>query len=152
MKIVFPLKLPGLKKCWALKIARIFQACSSLQQFSHPWGPKTRRLFGSLPTPFFITTSCKIHHLKNIHYFESNWLDIENQINSILRIKLTRYWRSNWLSISSQFQSNILQLLRILNRILVPSVTQLFRSKWLHFFLSVINAEIKVIKYFFGVI
>ena len=39
-----------------------------------------------------------------------------------------------WFSISSQSDSNILQLLRILGRILVPPVTQLFRSKWLPFF------------------
>ena len=44
------------------------------------------------------------------------------------------YWESNWLSISSQFDSNILQLLGIPGRILVPPATQLFRSKWLHFF------------------
>ena len=39
---------------------------------------------------------------------------------------------SNWF-ISSQFDSNILQLLGIPGPILVPTVTQLFRSKWLHF-------------------
>ena len=39
-----------------------------------------------------------------------------------------------WLSIFSQLDSNILQLLRIPGRILVPPVTQLFRSKWLQFF------------------
>ena len=43
-----------------------------------------------------------------------------SQIDSILRVKLTI-----WLSI---------QLLGIPGRILVPPVTQLFRSKWLHFF------------------
>ena len=36
---------------------------------------------------------------------------------------------SNCLSISSQFDSNILQLLEIPGRILVPPVTQIFRSK-----------------------
>ena len=40
----------------------------------------------------------------------------------------------NWTSISNQFDSNILQLLGIPGRTLVPPVTQLFRSKWLHFF------------------
>ena len=41
-----------------------------------------------------------------------------------------------WFSISSQFDSNILPLLIIPSRILVLPVTQLFRSKWLHFFLQ----------------
>ena len=39
----------------------------------------------------------------------------------------------NWLSISSQFDLNILQLLGIPSRILLPPVTQFFRSKWLLF-------------------
>ena len=34
----------------------------------------------------------------------------------------------------SQIDSNILQSLGIPGRILVPPVTQLFKSKWLHFF------------------
>ena len=41
----------------------------------------------------------------------------------------------NWVDIESQFYSNILQLPGNPGRILVPPVTQLFRSKWLHFFL-----------------
>ena len=53
--------------------------------------------------------------------FESNWLDIESQI-------------VNRFDVESQFDSNILQLLGIPGRILVPPVTQLFRAKWLHFF------------------
>ena len=65
----------------------------------------------------------------SLRIFESNWLDIESHIDLILRVKLTIR-----LSLSSQFDSNILQLLGILGRILVPPVTQLFRSKWLHFF------------------
>ena len=51
-------------------------------------------------------------------------------------VKLTRYWDwqlTIWLSTSSQFDSNILQLLGIPGRILVPPVIQLFRSKLLHF-------------------
>ena len=39
-----------------------------------------------------------------------------------------------WLSILSHFDSNIIQLIGIPGRILVPTVTQLFWSKWLHFF------------------
>ena len=79
----------------------------------------------------------------NWRIFESNWVDIESQIvnltcllwslwlvlwfvlfDSILRVKLLI-----WLSIWSQFDSNILQLLGISDRILVPPMTQLFRSK-----------------------
>ena len=47
---------------------------------------------------------------------------------------------SNWrifnsqMRISSQFASNILQLLIIPGRILFPPVIQLFRSKWLNFY------------------
>ena len=51
--------------------------------------------------------------------FESNWLDTESQFD---------------FNITSQFDSNILQLLGIPGWNLVPPVTQLFRSKWLHFF------------------
>ena len=54
-----------------------------------------------------------------------------SQIDSILRV--------NFEIESSQFDSNILQLLGILGRILVPTVTQLFRLKWLHFFFSEIK-------------
>ena len=75
-----------------------------------------------------------ILRVKLTRYWESNWLDIESQIDSILRVKLTRYWESNWLDIESQIDTNILQLLGIPGRILVPSVTQLFRSKRLYFF------------------
>ena len=56
----------------------------------------------------------------NWRIFESNWLDIEKEF-------------LNCLSISSQFDSKILQWLGIPGRILVPPVTQIFRSKWLHF-------------------
>ena len=45
-----------------------------------------------------------------------------------------RIFESNWLDIECQIDSNIVQLLGILGRILVPPVTQLFRSKWLRFF------------------
>ena len=57
-----------------------------------------------------------------------------SQIDSQYQVNLTLNIESIWLSISSQFDSNILQLLGILGRILVSPVTQLFRSKWLHFF------------------
>ena len=47
-----------------------------------------------------------------------------SQIDSILRVKLTIT-----LSISSQYDSNIFLLFGIPGKILVPPVTQLFRSK-----------------------
>ena len=55
--------------------------------------------------------------------FESNWLDIESQFELTLNIE------SLWFKYSP--------ITRNLGQILVLPVTQLFRSKWLHFFLSV---------------
>ena len=55
-----------------------------------------------------------------------------------------RIFESNW--ISSQFESNILQLLGIPGRIIVPPVTQLFRSKWLHFSVSSRNTQHRTIR------
>ena len=72
--------------------------------------------------------------VKLTQHWESNWLNIVSQIDSTLRIKLTQHWESNWLNIESQIGSNILQLLTLSGWILVPPVTQLFRSKWLNFF------------------
>ena len=63
----------------------------------------------------------------------SHWLTVDTKIRPGISIDW-RIFESNRLSISSQFESNILQLLEIPGRILVPPVTQLFRSKWLHFF------------------
>ena len=54
-------------------------------------------------------------------------IGIPSKYLSILRVN------SNRLSIASQFDSNILESLGIQGRILVPPVTQLFRSKWLQF-------------------
>ena len=80
---------------------------------------------------------------RNWRIFESNWLDIESQLKKL------RIFESNWLdiesqfkiwlSISSQFDWNTFQLLGIPGRILVPQVTQLYRSKWLHFFFRLIG-------------
>ena len=65
---------------------------------------------------------------------ESIWLSISSQFDSQYRVNLTLNIESIWLLISIQFDSNIFKLLGIPGRILVPLVTQLFRSKWLHFF------------------
>ena len=61
----------------------------------------------------------------------------ELKINRPLIPSNSRIYEWNWLDIESQFDTNILQLLGIPDRILVPPVTQLFRSKWFHFFVSV---------------
>ena len=72
--------------------------------------------------------------VKLIHHCESNWLNIESQIDLTLRVKLTQHWESDWFNIESQIDSNILQLPTLPGWILVPPVTQLFRSKWLNLF------------------
>ena len=72
----------------------------------------------------------------NWKIFQSNWLDIESQSHMDSQYHKSIRLESvlNWLSISSQFDWNIFQLLGIPGQILVPLVTQLCRSKWLHFF------------------
>ena len=83
-------------------------------------------------------------------HWELNWLNIESQVDSTLRVKLTQHWESNWLNIESPIDStlrvqltqhwesnwlkNILQLLTLPGWIIIPPVTQLLRSKWLKFF------------------
>ena len=75
------------------------------------------------------------HYMKNFKLtlnIESIWLKYSPNI----------IWKtSNWLSISNQFDSNNLQSLGIPGQILVPPVTQHFRSKWLHIFFSVSGAH-----------
>ena len=79
-----------------------------------------------------------------------NWLSISSQFELTLNIEST--WiesqyrvNLNWLSILSQFDSNLLQLLEIPGLILVPPVTQLFRSKRLHFFHPVKQLNVVII-------
>ena len=61
-----------------------------------------------------------------------------SEIDSQYRVIFTRNIESNWLAKSSQFDSYIL---RIPGLILVSPVTQLFRSKWLHFFIAEIKTS-----------
>ena len=70
--------------------------------------------------------------------FESNWLGIQSQI-----VNFNRNIESIGLAISSQLDSNILQLLGMPGRILVSPVTQLFTSKWVHFFFQWSNRNAK---------
>ena len=72
--------------------------------------------------------------VKLAQQWESSWLNIESQIDPTLRVKLTQHWESNWLNIESQIDPNILQLLNLQGRIIIPPVIQLLRSKWLNFF------------------
>ena len=74
-------------------------------------------------------------------HWKKKWshFDLKSWVTGVTKIRpgIPSNWRIyelNWLEISSQFDSNILQLLGIPGRILVPQVTQLFRSKWFHFF------------------
>ena len=55
----------------------------------------------------WVTCGTKIRHGKvgNNRIFESNWLNIESQIDSTLRVKLTQHWESNWLNGSRSFWS-----------------------------------------------
>ena len=71
------------------------------------------------PKKFWVNGGTKIRPgiPSNWKIFESNWLDMESQFKSMLRVN------SNRLPISSQVDLNILQLLGIPGRILVPPVT-----------------------------
>ena len=76
----------------------------------------------------------KVESLAELKFDPGFWVIIEylSQIDSILRVKLT-IWHSN-----------ILQLLGIPVRILVPPVTQLFKSKWLHIFFQCLKQLIAI--------
>ena len=60
-------------------------------------------------------------------------------LSKIVKLTILRVKLSIWLLISTIFDSNVLQLIRIPGRILVPPVTQFFRSKWLSFFFQCRN-------------
>ena len=84
--------------------------------------------------------TCQQHWIKKGSHFDlKSWVTGGTEIRPGFRV-IGEYLSQiesqffNWLLISSQFDSNILKLLRISGQILVPPVTQLFRSKWLHFF------------------
>ena len=101
--------------------------------------------------------------VKLTQHWESNWLNTVSQIDSTLWVKLTQHWDSNWLKYSpvthfarlnynsatdltfkvkmTEFFLSVHWEKKIesfwskkLGQILVPPVTQLFRSKWLNFF------------------
>ena len=62
-----------------------------------------------------------------VQYWESNWLNIESQIDS---------------TIESQIDSYIIQLLTLLGRIIISPVTQLLRSTCLIFSLGALREKL----------
>ena len=98
-----------------------------------PGIPSNWRIFKSnwLSMSSQFDSQCRVNLTLNV---ESIWLSMSSQFDSQCRVNLTLNVESVWLSMSSQFDTNILQLVGIPGRILVPPVTQLFRSKWLTFF------------------
>ena len=81
--------------------------------------------------------------IKLTQHWESNWLNIESLIGSTWRVKLAQHWESSWLNIESKIDSNILQLLTLPGRIIIPPVTQLLRSKWINFSLGALRENIE---------
>ena len=95
--------------------------------------------------------------IKSAIHWESIWLKIENHVDSKIiiqvdlkmRVKLTQQCWSIWLNIKSQLDSTLrVKLTQIFysylfwqGRILVPPVTQFFRSKT-QFFLSVYSTHV----------
>ena len=68
-----------------------------------------RKKLGHFDIKSWVTCGTKIRPGKvgNWRIFESNWLHIESQIDSTLRVKLTQHWESNWLNIESQIDSTL---------------------------------------------
>ena len=95
----------------------------------------------------WVTGGTKIRYdvPNNWRIFESNWLDIESQIDSILRVKLTRYWESIWLDIENQIasifrvklnrylESNWIDIESQIESILSVKLTWYWESNWLDF-------------------
>ena len=114
---------------------RIFESIwlSMLTQFdSQCWvnlTPNVESIWLSMLTQF--DSQCWVNLTLNV---ESIWLPMLSQFDSQCWVNLTLNVESIWLSMLSLFDYNILQLSTLPGRILVPQVTQLFRSKWLNFF------------------
>ena len=76
--------------------------------------------------------------------WESNWLNIESQIGSTVRVKLTQHWETNWLTIESKIgstvrvkltqhlKSNWLNIMSKINSTLWIKFTQHWESNWLN--------------------
>ena len=81
------------------------------------------------------------YNVSRLDHWKKKWchFDLKKWVTGLTKIwpGIQSNWRifeSNWFSISSQFDSNMFQLLGIPGQILVPRLTQLFRSKWLYVF------------------
>ena len=92
-------------------------------------------------TSWFHGEKSNLIKYNSVLHWKKKWshFDLKSWVHggTKFRPRIPSNWRifeSKWLSISNQYDWNILQLLGIPGRILVPPVTQLFRSKWLHFF------------------
>ena len=82
----------------------------------------------------FVAVTSVLHWKKKRSHFDLKcWVTDGTKIRPDIQSNW-RIFESIWLTISSPFDSNIIQLLEISGRILVPPATQLFRSKWFHFF------------------
>ena len=94
----------------------------------------------------WVTCGTKIRPGKvgNWRIFESNWVIIENLIDSTLRVKLIQHWQSNWLNIESQigstmrvkltkhWESNCLNIESQIDSTLRVKLTQHWKSNWLN--------------------
>ena len=108
------------------------------------------------PSLYNSSSSSEVWNLHGLKFIErKNGVILTYKVESLAELKFNQGFRVNltwvkltilrvnlnWLSISSQFDSNIQQLLGIPGRILVPPVTQLYRSKWLHFFFQYMRTK-----------
>ena len=65
--------------------------------------------------------------------FESNWLNIESQIDSTLRVELTQHWESNRLNIESQIGFwSLLMFYFFVNKVPQKKLAQHWESNWLN--------------------
>ena len=69
----------------------------------------------------------------NWRIFESNWLNIESQIESTLRVKLNQHWESNWINIESQIDSILRVNLNWLNIESQFELTLNIKTIWLKY-------------------
>ena len=113
-------------------LSQILHIFSKFEHWKEKWSHIDLKIWvtgGSKFDPIFRVIGEYLSQFDSILWVNSNWLSICSQFDSNIFQLLT-----NWLSLSSQFDSNIQQLLGIPGRIIVPPVTQIFRSKWLNFF------------------
>ena len=125
----------GGKENYMLHFKRIRRTKFNYKKYYLNWG--TKSFISDIILEQLSSVLCRHMDLKEkwSHFDLKSWVTGGTKIRPVIPSNW-KIFESNWLSISSQFDSNILQLLRITGRILVPPVTQLFRSKWLIFSFS----------------